>query len=359
MTNNILSQLENELDTSPFYIWDYIREHNTHKYITKDEFHQSIIDKGKKYLKNSRADSAYEEEVNFDTFDKYNDDKEKSKIFLMDYDNFNGILKKYESLDTQYKNTIIESIKKNFPTSYNIKKFRNIFFNEIDNRKILDPELRDKIEQDIFAKSNIIDLDFLSRITYFRPEDQKTSSFKKDPYPSRFFSPHFFIERNSMQKVDKYFIYFNTHNIDLRDNERPKNFDKSLIELTKNQINLETIGSIKIENEKMVFFHYNFLNKVLEDKEELFFECNNGEFSIKKYVDDVHKENLEKFSILTEQLEKIDYFNHFVNHNSTNPSYSTLTNQKKVAIEAVKIIKKFNFNKNQQCFYFIDFNDQI
>ena len=225
-------------------------------------------------------------------------------------------------------------------------------FNEIENRTILDPELRSKAEHEIFSKSSIIDLKFLSKITYFDPEE-KTPYFKKEPYPGPFFTPHFFIERNSMEKVDKYFFYFNVKKLDLRDITRPKNFDKSLIALTNKQKNIEDVGSIKIENEKMVFFHYNFLNKVLEDKEELFFECNNGEFSIKKYGDDAHKENLEKFFILTEELKRIDYFD--LIYSNCNKSYPI--NKKKVATEAKKIIKKFDFNKNQQCFYFIDFNE--
>ena len=59
---NILSQLDERPHASVFYIWEYIHRYRTHKYMTKDEFHQSIIDKGKIYL---RARSPYEEKVDF------------------------------------------------------------------------------------------------------------------------------------------------------------------------------------------------------------------------------------------------------------------------------------------------------
>ena len=56
-------------------------------------------------------------------------------------------------------------------------------------------------------------------------------------------------------------------------------------------------------------------------------------------------------------MKEIELFWHIVNHKQVRPPYLNPDNKKKVAAEAIKIIKKFDFSKDQECFYFIDFND--
>ena len=263
----------------------------------------------------------------------------KAGFCLMDYEQYSSILNSFKIKDDVFRKEKIEEIQKEIPTLSNSKNFKKTVGLELDNRIILNPKINQEAQEKLVKESiyiNFKECDDFRLADEYSPVEVGISLFGNSFYAS-----------SSKDNLTEQF-YFQATTIPFKIEDDLEAIKNRLI--IKDEENIETVGSIEVRSNKLIFFDkYNLQTKFPTNYHELIIECNNGTFKIQKYMDSVFRENIKKGRDFYSECKDKKLLEEFCKTGSE--LQKALDERKKIYLD------KYKLTESGVCFYFIDFTE--
>ena len=277
----------------------------------------------------------------FKKFGEYSDvrlrawfrDKSKANpgFYLSDYEQYSQILSKYKKEDNEYRIKQMEELKKTIPILMSSKKFKKTIGYELENRMLLNSDIMVEARKELEESSTFIHILEIDDLWEMNERFRRMVEIK-------IFGE--FIN----DKVTKFIVSV------CSDDFNEQNIIEN-IEKINNEASI--VGECKIENNNITFFdNHHFYTNDPKDYKEPIINCDNGNFKIKRYADNLFEENVLKAKKFDEKSKEMKISREYWDgHPESIYYYEKLTDQ-----QHDLYVSEFNIENKGNCFYFIDFS---
>lgn len=215
-------------------------------------------------------------------------------FFILDEVSFNETLEAYQTKDLNQRKIDLDIFFKKYPEDSKKDEFKKLIIEPNKNTFFWNRVIQDECVYDITKKSLFCTTEGIRQILEHDSNNRKELALEYQ-LPESLMYVHGLI--NKPETANEFYII-----------NKQINTEEELQKITSNSKEKVEVGTVKIENKKIGFFHpndFNVNNK--DDYKQRFFKCENGEYKIKAFFDKNFENNfntMKEFKKLSSDYEE-------------------------------------------------------